>query len=237
MLLTKKDKAIIAEIVGKIDYTPALSPNETSKAVIKACEETKRYGFATVCVYPTWAKLAAEQMKGSSSGVLVTIGYPHGSTVTESKVAETRKVLEDGATEIDMVMNIARLLDGDYEYVKQDIKAVVDCAREFKRGVKVIMEVGYLSDAQKVKVTELSIEAGAEYVKTCTGFGPGKACIHDVLLLKAAGGDRIKVKATGGVASLEDQREFIKCGASRVAARGNILDQLMEIGIAGKGDL
>ena len=234
MLLTSKDKEIIAGILSKIDYTPALSPNETSKAVIKACEETRRYGFATVCVYPTWAKLASEHMKGSDSGVLVTIGYPHGSTVTEAKTAETRKVLEDGATEIDMVINIARMLDGDYDYVKQDIKAVVDVAAEFGRGVKVILEVGYLNDKQKIKAAEIAVEAGAQFVKTSTGFGPGKACIHDILLLKSVVGERARVKASGGIASLEDQLEFIRCGASRVAGRGNILEQLEEIGITGK---
>ena len=234
MLLTAKDKDAFREILPRIDYTPALSPHEGSRAVIKACEETKRFGFATVCVYPTWVKLAAEQMKGTGQGILVTIAFPHGSTVTEAKVAETRQVLEDGATEIDMVINIARMLEGDYEYVKNDIAAVVKCAAEYGRGVKVILEVGYLTDAQKVKAAELAVEAGAEFVKTCTGFGPGKACIHDVLLLKATVGDRAKVKASGGVASLEDQLEFIRIGASRVAGRGNIMDQLIELGVTQK---
>lgn len=235
MLLTANDKdMIMKEIVPRIDYTPALSPYETSSAVIKACKEVKRYGFATVCVYPTWVKLASQEMKDSESGILVTVGFPHGSTVTEAKVAETRKVLEDGATEIDMVINIARMLDKDYDYVREDIRQVAACAAEFGRGVKVIMETGYLTDEQKIKAVELSIEAGAEYVKTCTGFGPGKASIHDVLLLKSAAGDRIKVKASGGVASLEDQLEFIRCGASRVAGRGNILEQLEQLGIMGR---
>ncbi|MEA5011872.1 MAG: deoxyribose-phosphate aldolase [Angelakisella sp.] len=231
MLLSAKDKDIIKEILPKIDYTPALSPHEGKETVQKACEEAKRYGFATVCVYPTWVKFASEQMKGSNVGILVTVGFPHGSTVTEAKVAETRKVLQDGATEIDMVINIARMLDGDYEYVKEDIRQVVECAAEFGKGVKVIIETGYLSDAQKVKASQLCVEAGAEYVKTCTGFGPGKASIHDVCLIKSVVGDKAKVKASGGIASLEDQLEFIRCGASRVAGRGNIREQLEELGI------
>lgn len=233
MLFTKADREKILEIIPHMDYTPALSPFVTSEGVRKACEDTKRYGFATVDVYPTWVKLAAEEMKGYPSGILVTIGFPHGSTVTEAKVAETRKVLEDGATEIDMVINIARMLDGDYDYVRQDIAAVVETARAFGRGVKVILEVGYLTDEQKVKACQLAVEAGAEYVKTCTGFGPGKATVHDVSLMKAAVGGRAKVKASGGVASLEDQWVFLQCGAERVAARENILQQLQQLEIMG----
>lgn len=234
ILFTPQDEQILRQILPKIDYTPALSPFETADAVRKACEETRRYGFATVCVYPTWVALAASEMAGAEEGILVTIGFPHGSTVTEAKVAETRKVLEDGATEIDMVINIARVLEGDWDFVRSDIAAVVDCAREFGRGVKVILETGYLSDAQKRKTAEISVEAGAEFVKTCTGFGPGKASIHDILLLKQVVGERAKVKASGGVASLEDQWAFLQCGASRVAGRGNILEQLEELGIQGK---
>ncbi len=233
MLFTKNDREKILQIIPHMDYTPALSPFVTSEGVLSACEDTKKYGFATVDVYPTWVKLAAETMKGYPSGILVTIGFPHGSTVTEAKVAETRKVLEDGATEIDMVINIARMLDGDYEYVKQDIAAVVATAKEFGRGVKVILEVGYLTDEQKIKACELAMEAGAEYVKTCTGFGPGKATLHDVSLMKSVVGDRGKVKASGGVASLEDQWAFLECGAERVAARENIMEQLKQLGIDG----
>lgn len=234
MLFTEKDKDKIMQIIPHMDYTPALSPFVTREGVLKACEDTKRYGFATVDVYPTWVKLAAEEMKGYASGILVTIGFPHGSTVTEAKVAETRKCLEDGATEIDMVINIARMLEGDYDYVRQDIAAVVETAREFGRGVKVILEIGYLSDEQKVKACELALEAGAEYVKSCTGFGPGKATVHDISLMKSVVGDRAKVKASGGVASLEDQWVFMECGADRVSARENILEQLQQLGIMGK---
>ena len=130
-----------------------------------------------------------------------------------------------------MVINIARMLDGDYDYVQNDIAAVVETAREFGRGVKVILEVGYLTDEQKVKACQLAVAAGAEYVKTCTGFGPGKATVHDVSLMKAAVGDKAKVKASGGVASLEDQWVFLQCGAERVAARENILQQLQQLDI------
>lgn len=229
-LITANDKELIREILSKVDYTAALSPFVTSDTVKQACADTKKYGFATVDVYPTWAALAHEEMKDSTQGILVTVGFPHGSTVTEAKVAETRKCLEDGADEIDMVINIARMLEGDEEYVKQDIAQVVACAAEFGRGVKVILEVGYLTDEQKVRAAELAVEAGAEYVKTCTGFGPGKASVHEITLLKSVVGDRAKVKASGGIASLEDQLVFIQCGASRVSGRENILEQLRDIG-------
>lgn len=229
-LITANDREMICEILSKVDYTAALSPFVTSDTVKQACADTKKYGFATVDVYPTWTALVREEMKDSTQGILVTVGFPHGSTVTEAKVAETRKCLEDGATEIDMVINIARMLEGDEEYVKQDIAQVAACAAEFGRGIKVILEVGYLNDKQKVRAAELAVEAGAEYVKTCTGFGPGKASVHDIILLKSVVGDRAKVKASGGIASLEDQLTFIQCGASRVSGRENILEQLREIG-------
>ncbi len=237
MMLTKENKEELREIIPKIDYTPALLPEATKDMVVKAGEEAVRYGFATLDVYPTWVKLASELVKGTGVGVLVTIGFPHGSTVTEAKVAETEQVLKDGATEIDMVINIARMLEGDYDYVRNDIKAVVDCAKKYGRGVKAILEVGYLTDEQKCTAARLAREAGAEYVKTCTGFGPGKACLHDILLLKETVGDKMKVKASGGVASLEDQLMFIRNGADRVAGRGNILEQLESIGVYSSKDI
>jgi len=229
-ILTGTDTEQLGKIIPKVDYTAALSPFDGSEAVIKACETVKRYGFATVCVYPTWVALAKQHMQGSDKGILVTVGFPHGSTTTQAKVAETRQCCEDGASEVDMVVNIARLLDGDYDYVKEEIAAVVKCAGAYGVGVKVILETGYLSDEQKVTAARLSAQAGAEYVKTCTGFGPGKASLHDIILLKNAVGDKAKVKASGGVASLEDQLLFIENGADRVAGRGNIVDQLDEIG-------
>lgn len=221
----------LREIICKIDYTSALDPNSTSLDVKEACAVVKQYGFATVCIYPTWVRLAKEHMQGCSSGILVTVGFPHGSTSIEAKTAETRQALEDGATEIDMVINIARFADGDYDYVKRDIASVVDCAKQYGVGVKVIMEIGYMDDMQKRKAAEIAVEAGAQFVKTCTGFGPGRATLHDILLLSQVVGDKVKIKASGGVASLEDQWAFIQAGASRVAGRGVILEQLKSVGM------
>lgn len=233
MLFTKEDKDKILELLPHLDYSGALCPFSTKADVIEACNEVKKYGFATVCVYPTWVKFAAEQMKGSKSRILVTIGFPHGSTTTETKVAETRKVLEDGGTEIDMVINIARMLEGDYDYVRDDIAAVVKTAAEFGVGVKAIIETGYLNDDQKVKACELAVEAGAQFVKSCTGYGPGKATVHDISLMKQTVGDRCLVKASGGVGSLEDAWIFVKeCGAERAAGRQHFVEQLKRLGIA-----
>ena len=232
-MITARDTDILKQIISKIDYTAALTPDAGKEEVRKACETAKKYAFATVCVYPTWTKYARELTQDSGVGVLIAVGFPHGSTNTESKVAEARQICIDGATEIDMVINIARLLDGDYEYVESDIRSVVEAAKEYGVGVKTIIETGYLNDEQKRNAIELAIKAGAEYIKTCTGFGPGKASIHDIMLIGEIAQDRIKVKASGGVASLEDQWEFIKLGASRVAARFNIVEQLQSIGICG----
>lgn len=232
-MITAQDTDILKQILPKIDYTAALVPDAGKEAVRKACETAKQYKFATVCVYPTWTKYASTLMQGTGIGILIAVGFPHGSTNTEGKVAEARQICIDGATEIDMVINIARLIEGDYEYVESDIRAVVETAREYGVGVKTILETGYLSDALKRKAIEIAISAGAEYIKTCTGFGPGKASIHDIMLISEVAKGRIKVKASGGVASLEDQWEFIKLGASRVAGRGNIVEQLQEIGVFG----
>jgi len=220
---------IVDSIIPHIDYTAALSPCEPRSTVIQACKDTIAYGFATVDVYPTWAKLAAQLMQGTGIGVLVTIGFPHGSTVTPAKVSETVQVLKDGANEIDMVMNLARFFDGDYDAVRTDISEVVKAAADFGSTVKVIIETGYLTDEQKRIAATLAVEAEAAYVKTCTGFAPGKASLHDILLLKSVVGERALIKASGGIASLEDQWAFIQCGADRVSGRENILHQLEEL--------
>lgn len=227
-LFTQWDEEV-QKIIPHIDYTAALSPCEPRSTVIKACEDTLEYGFATVDVYPTWAKLAAEIMGKSDIGILVTIGFPHGSTVTASKIAETVTVLQDGATEIDMVMNLARFFDGDYDAVRSDIAAVVSAAKDYNSTVKVIIETGYLTDEQKRIAASIVVEAEAAYVKTCTGFAVGKATLHDILLLKSVVGDHARVKASGGIASLEDQWAFLQCGADRVSGRENILNQLKEL--------
>lgn len=231
LLRYPEDELILKKICSLTDYTKALNPNCTSKDVIEACEVVKKYGFASVCVYPTWAKLAAEKLAGSGRAVLIPVGYPHGSTSIEAKSAETRQALQDGATEIDMVINIARFIDGDDDYVRRDIESIVKICAEYHVLVKAIIEVGYLNDEQKRRIVEIAIHAGVAFIKTSTGFGPGRATMHDVALLVEAVNGRCEVKATGDVASLEDQLAFIELGATRVAGRGHVLDQLRRIGM------
>jgi deoxyribose-phosphate aldolase len=231
LLKFPEDEQTIRKICSMIDYTEALNPNCTSKDVVAACAVVRKYKFSAMVCYPTWVKLAEEHMRGSGIPVQTPIGYPHGATTIETKSAEVRQALIDGAREIDMVVNIARFLDSDDEYVKRDIGAVVKICAEYQVDVKAIIEVGYLSDAQKRQIVELAIAAGAKFIKTSTGFGPGRATMHDIALLVEAVKCRCQVKATGSVASLEDQLAFIELGATRVAGRGHIVDQLKLIGM------
>ena len=161
-LLTAKDRDLLEKIIPRVDYTAALSPFEGSETVVKACETVKKYGFATVDVYPTWVSLAKEHMRDSGKGILVTVAFPHGSTTTAAKVAETRQCCIDGAAEIDMVINIARMLDHDYDYVRREVAEVVKCAADYRAGVKLIIETGYLTDEEKRTACQLGVEAGAE---------------------------------------------------------------------------
>lgn len=231
LLRYPEDEALIRKICSMVDYTEALNPQCTDEDVVKACDIVRTYGFHSVVTYPTWTRLAAERMQGSGLTVQAPIGYPHGSTTTEAKVAEARQAIADGATELDMVINIGRFMAGDDESVKNDIAAVVQAAAEQGVEVKAIIEVGYLSDEQMRRIVEIGIAAGAKFIKTCTGFGPGQATMHNVALLVDAVAGRCQVKATGGVASLEDQLAFIELGATRVAGRGHIVAQLRRIGM------
>lgn len=221
----------IKKVTSMLDYSASLVPEATRDAVIKACNEAKAYGFAAVPVFSGWIPLVAECLSGTNIRPQVTVGFPSGGVSTKAKVAETETGIADGAREVDMVLNIGKLLTGCYDFVRADIKAVVDAAKPHNIGVKVIMEVGYLTDDLKKKAAELSIEAGAEFIKTCTGFAPGKATVHDILLLKEFVGDQIKIKASGGVTSLEEGLDYINLGASRVAGRNPITDQLKRLGI------
>lgn len=231
LLKYPEDRETIRKICSMIDYTEALNPNCTSKDVIEACATVRRYGFSAMVCYPTWISLAVEHMKGSGIPVQVPIGFPHGATTTQAKVAEALQALEDGAREIDLVVNVARFLDGDEAYVRREIEAIVEVGRGYQVKVKAIIEIGYLNDDQKRRLVEIAIAAGAIFVKTCTGFGPGRATMHDIALLVEAAAGRCQIKATGGVASLEDQLAFIELGATRVAGRGHIVEQLQRIGV------
>ena len=170
------------ELANIIDHT-LLKADATQAEIIKLCAEAKEFNFASVCVNPSMVKLASEELKGCDVDVCTVIGFPLGATTSEVKAFEVKNTIENGATEVDMVINIGKLKDRDLEYVKNDIKAVVDAAKD-KALVKVIIETCLLTDEEKVIACELSKEAGADFVKTSTGFSTGGATSHDIALMR-----------------------------------------------------
>jgi len=196
------------------------------EAIKRLCEEAKQYGFASVCVNPFYVKLVKNFLKDSNVKVCTVVGFPLGATTTEAKICETKQVIKDGADEVDMVINIGALKDGKDDIVIKDIKAVVGAAK--KKIVKVILECCYLTDEEKARACALSKQAGANFVKTSTGFGEWGAKIEDVRLMKEIFGGG--VKAAGGIKTLEQTRSFIKAGATRIGvSQGvNIMKELEE---------
>ncbi len=203
------------KVSATIDHA-VLKPSFTDNDVIKGCELGRKYKVASVCVRPSDVALAKKQLHGSGVKTSVVVGFPHGANRSETKALEAKLAIEDGAEELDMVLNIGKLLSGDYEYVKNDIKAVVKEAKKFGVLVKVIFEIYYLTNQQIQDATKLSIEAGADFVKTSTGFAEGSATIEAVdIMIKTAAG-RIKVKPSGGIRNFEDAVRFLELGADRL---------------------
>lgn len=202
-----------------IDHT-LLKAEATKEQIAKICAEAKQYGFASVCVNPTWVKFAAEQLEGAESVVCTVIGFPLGANTSAVKAFETKDAIANGAGEIDMVINIGALKEGNYDLVREDIKAVVDAANGTL--VKVIIETCLLTDEEKVKACELSVEAGADFVKTSTGFSTGGATAEDIALMRNTVGPDLGVKASGGVRSLEDMKLMIENGATRIGASSGV---------------
>lgn len=209
------------DVAKYIDHTN-LKPYATEEDIIKLCDEAKEYGFYAVCVNPYRVKLAKERLKGSGVKVATVIGFPLGATPTEVKVFEARKALEDGADELDMVINIGALKDKNYDYVKKDIEEVVRVAHERGAIVKVIIETCYLSEEEKVKACELAKEAGADFVKTSTGFGTGGATVEDVSLMRKVVGPEMGVKASGGIRTYEQAFAMIEAGANRIGTSSGV---------------
>ncbi|HFU4463219.1 TPA: deoxyribose-phosphate aldolase [Streptococcus suis] len=202
-----------------IDHT-VLKPETTKEQVTKVLEEAKEYDFASVCINPTWVSFAAEGLKGTDVKVCTVIGFPLGANTPAVKAFETKDAIENGADEIDMVINIGALKDKNYDLVLEDIKAVVDASGD--KLVKVIIEACLLTDEEKVKACELSKEAGADFVKTSTGFSTGGATVEDVALMRKTVGSEMGVKASGGARSYEDAIAFIDAGASRIGASSGV---------------
>ncbi len=225
-MVVLNSKTITYEQLAKVIDHSLLRPELTEADVIAGCQLAARYETATVCVKPCDVKLAKEALKGSTVLVSTTIGFPHGAHVTAIKVAEAQQAMDDGAVELDMVMNIGRLRAGDADYVRADIKAVCDAAHARGAKVKVILENAYLTDEQKVLACKLAEEAGADWVKTSTGFAAGGATLEDLRLMRRTVSDKVQVKAAGGVRTLPALLDVIDAGANRcgATATATILD-------------
>ena len=209
------------DIAKMIDHT-LLKPDATQQEIAQLCFEAKKYGFASVCVNPTWVSLCAELLKGSPVKVCTVIGFPLGATSSETKAFETETAIRQGATEIDMVINIGALKARDMDIVARDIRGVVKAAHAHGIIVKVIIETVLLTDEEKTLASLVSKEAGADFVKTSTGFAGGGATVHDVQLMRKAVGPEIGVKASGGVRTYEDAASMIKAGATRIGASAGV---------------
>jgi deoxyribose-phosphate aldolase len=204
-----------------IDHT-LLKPDATRSEIQKLCREAAEFHFATVCVNPAWVQTAASLLRGTGVGVCSVVGFPLGATTADVKNYETRRAIFDGATEIDMVINIGALKSGDLRVVERDIEAVVGPCRECGVVSKVIIEAALLTDEEKITASTLAKAAGADFVKTSTGFASGGATVSDVALMRRVVGAEMGVKAAGGVRDLEGLKAMVAAGASRVGASAGV---------------
>lgn len=204
-----------------IDHT-LLKPDAVRDDILKVCREAKEYRFASVCVNSYWTKLVAAELAGTNVKVCTVVGFPLGATLPGIKVAETAAALDFGAREIDMVMNIGALRGDDYDAVRADIQGVVEQAHAAGAIVKVILETALLADVEKAIACVLAQQAGADFVKTSTGFGPSGATAEDVALMRSIVGPNMGVKASGGIRTIDDFRKMIAAGANRVGASASV---------------
>lgn len=209
------------EIARIIDHT-LLKPDATPEQVRQLCQEAKTYQFASVVVNPVYARLVAELLENSHVKACVVIGFPLGANLTQVKVYETEQALNDGATEVDMVINIGALKAKDNELVERDIASVVQMAHSRNALVKVIIETALLTDEEKVRACQLAQKAGANFVKTSTGFSSGGATVEDVALMRRTVGPHVEVKASGGIKTLADAQSMIAAGATRLGASAGV---------------
>ena len=208
-------------VAAMIDHT-LLKADATRTDIEKLCREAAEFRFATVCVNPVWVALAATRLRGSGVGVCSVVGFPLGATTADVKQYETRRAIYDGAAEIDMVINVGALKSGDLRTVERDIAAVVDPCRQCGVVSKVIIEAALLTDEEKITASTLTKAAGADFVKTSTGFGPGGATVADVALMRRVVGAEMGVKAAGGVRDLEGLKAMVAAGATRVGASAGV---------------
>jgi deoxyribose-phosphate aldolase len=208
-------------VSGYIDHT-LLKPDATAKDIEQLCKEAAEWKFATVCINPTWVALAAQKLRGTQVGVCTVVGFPLGATTPDVKQFETRRAIFDGASEIDMVINVGALKSGDVRLVTDDIRGVVSACHSAGAGSKVIIETALLTDEEKITACTLAKAAGADFVKTSTGFGPGGATVADIALMRRVVGDEMGVKASGGVRDLEQMKAMVAAGATRIGASAGV---------------
>lgn len=209
------------DLASMIDHT-LLKPEATLTDIEKLCAEARKYSFASVCINPSYVPLCAKLLRGTDVKVCTVIGFPLGATLTAVKAFETEHAIRDGAQEVDMVINVGMLKSGQYEYVENDIFAVVSTAKRYRVLTKVILETGLLTDEEKVKACILAKRAGADFVKTSTGFGKGGATVGDIALMRRVVGSAMGVKASGGVRTREDALAMVAHGADRIGASASV---------------
>ncbi len=220
-------------IAGKIDHT-MLKPDTTPEQIIQLCKEAKQYHFASVCVNPCYVSLCSEMLRDTGVKVCTVIGFPLGSTTTKIKRAEAEEALSNGAEEIDMVINVGMLKEGEFDYVFNDINQVVLAAKNHNAICKVIIETALLTDEEKIKACIISKNAKADFVKTSTGFSSGGATVGDIALMKYVVGSTVGVKASGGIRTREDAEAMVAHGADRIGASASV--KIVKGESAGKGD-
>jgi len=208
-------------VAHMIDHT-LLKPDATQDEVAQLCYEARKHKFASVCVNPSYVKLCSELLEGSGVEVCVVVGFPLGATPTDGKVFETQQAIREGASEVDMVINVGALKSRDYESIERDIASIANACHADNAILKVIIEAALLTDEEKVVACQLSKVAGADFVKTSTGFGPGGATIEDVALMRRVVGPTMGVKAAGGIRTFEDAQKMIAAGASRLGASASV---------------
>lgn len=222
---------VARDIARLIDHT-LLKPEATRKQIEQLCDEARTHHFAAVCVNPHWVALCAERLRGTDVAVATVVGFPLGATTTETKVFETDQACHNGATEIDMVMNVGALKSGDYETVARDIHAVADATHRHGAILKVIIEAALLTETEKVEASTIVKGAGADYIKTSTGFAKGGATAADVALMRRVVGPELGVKAAGGVRNLDDAAGMVAAGATRIGASAGV--QIVQEAASGK---
>src|SRR5574340_105282 len=216
----------IARLVPVVDYAEALTITAGEQDARAACVAARKYRFRAVVAFPQYLGILVDELQGSGVRAQIPVAFPCGGTTTRVKCLEAEEGLRRGATDLDMVMNIAAFKAGDHSRVAKDICEVMAVARPFQVPFKVIIETGVLTEAEKVTAAKLVLDSGAGFIKTCTGFGPGRATMHDIALIRETVGPSIGIKASGGVASIEDGVALMRAGATVVAMRRFLVDQM-----------